>query len=474
MNYTRRVAGGLKVTIGASVVSVVVQSAIMVVMVRLVSANDFGAYAIALVFAWFSTWFVTSAIERSLVVSPDAEALVGRTIPVGLVVCGVGALAILVAVGINLFTPFEMPLGAVGGIVLAQSIAGFSIVPRVHLRMQLRFHRLVIAELAAQTLGTGVVAAVLAWQGLGVGAIVAGANVYSLIVLFGLTSGVPGRLAWPVRTTGNLGLIRQALATSQTNLVEVINSQIPVLVIGWLGQATLGVFNRAYNLVQLPVQMVVASVNRVFVSALVTVENEQDRRRRAARILTQVVATVTTPVCLGVAGAAREFTGVIMGHEWDVAIPAIPFIAISTWGTITAQSFATMIEAARHFEAKARLQVITGALQLLAIVAGAAMFGLPGATAGMAIGGVALLVVLGWYASRLLELGPTVVMRWLLPSLAAGMLCFAWTAGLSMLAPWPELPLFGAQVMGCAVLTGGYFVLFERGFLRELIAAARR
>lgn len=474
MNHSRRVASGLKVTVAASLASVVVQSAIMVILVRLVSANDFGAYAIAMAFAWFSTWFATSAIERSLVVSREAEELVGRTIPVGLVVCCMALAALLVAGTINLLTHFSMPVVEIAGILLAQAIAGFSIVPRVYLRKQMRFHGIVTVELVAQALGTGLVAVVLAWHGWGVGGIVVGAVVHSLIILAGLTPGVPRVLAWPIRREGSAVLMRRAFETSQTNLVEVVNSQVPVLVIGWLGQVTLGVFNRAYNLVQLPVQMVVASVNRVFISALVDVEEEHEKRRRAARILAQVVAAVTTPLCFGVAGASHQFVEVIMGPEWAAAVPVIPFVAVSAWGVITAQCFATIIEAARHFSAKARLQVMTGALQLGAMVVGAASFGLVGATAGMALGGVALLIALGWYAARVLALGPASVARWIWPSFAAGVLCFSWAAGLSALVSVPAPLLLSAQIAGCGLLAGGYFLTFERDFLREIISAVRR
>lgn len=473
LSLTRRVASGVKKTFAASIASAGIQAVIMVVMVRLVSAEDYGAYALAMVVASLSTWFVTSALERSIVTSGDEGQMLGRTVPVGLVVAGSGLAAMLAAGLLQVSGVANLPLGPIAGMLLAQSIAGFSVVPRVLLRSRLQFGRIVTGELIAQIVGTGLIGIGLAAMGWGVYAVIGAAVGYALVSLaiYGLVT--PQAAYWPMRWAGSRRMLVNGLATSQTNLVEVVNGQIPALLISLLGQAVLGLFNRAANLVQLPVQLVVTSVNRVFISALVSVGGDPERHRRGSRLLTQVVAAVTTPVTFGLAGAAREFTLVVMGPAWIDAIPAIPLLAFATWGTITAQSFATIIEAARRFQAKARLQMVVTVALLIGVGLGTT-YGLTGASAGLAFGSFALLALLGWYTARLLDLPKREVAGWLRPGLAAGLLCLGWTAGLSALAPLPEVLLLLLQIAGCGLLAGGYFLVFERPLIKELLAAARK
>lgn len=473
MNLTRRVARGVKTTFAASLASALIQAAIMVVMVRLVAADDYGAYAIAMVVASLSTWFTSSALERSLVTIGDKNHLIGRAVPVGLVVVASGAAAMAVVTLLDFSGLLRLPLGPTAMMLGAQALAGFSVVPRVLLRSRLRFGWIVSGELLAQVLGAGLIGIGLAAAGWGVYAVTMAAVATSAIVLLVQTMITPRTSYWPIRWQGNRQVLRDGLRTSQTNFVEVVNGQIPAILIGLLGQATLGVFNRAANLVQLPVQMVVTSVNRVFISALVTVGSDREKHRRAARLLTQVIAIVSTPVTFGIAGASREFTLVVMGAEWAAAIPVLPFLTVSTWSVVTAQAFATIIEAARRFEAKARLQLVVGVV-LAAGVGFGATTGLVGATAGLALGGVALLALLGWYTARMMELPVRTVAGWLRPGLVAGMLCLGWSLALSAYAPLPPWLVFVLQIAGCGVLAGGYLLGFERALLREILGALRR
>jgi O-antigen/teichoic acid export membrane protein len=168
------------------------------------------------------------------------------------------------------------------------------------------------------------------------------------------------------------------------------------------------------------------------------------------------------------AGSHEQLTHVLLGANWSPASDLIPFLAISTLGVMSGHLFGVFLESTRHFREKVRIQAVSSAVLLLAMLAGST-FGAIGAVIGMA---AASLVFWGLYvlsSSQVIEISAGSIVSWLLPGLGAGLICGVYSAGLPLylsdLAPSSILAL---QISGCGALTLSYYATFHRKLLREL------
>jgi PST family polysaccharide transporter len=100
------------------------------------------------------------------------------------------------------------------------------------------------------------------------------------------------------------------------------------LLIGkWLGPAALGLYSRAYNLMLLPVNQVIAALNPVILPMLAALQADPERFRRAYISALRAIAFVTFPIMAGLAVTAYPFIVVVFGSRWAEAAPLLQILA---------------------------------------------------------------------------------------------------------------------------------------------------
>lgn len=462
----RKARASVKITFAATVVQGLLQAAILVVLARLLDPRDYGYYAIGLSISLMTTGLVSMSIERALVVSPDAAENKGRAIPIMLLLALVSVVVVAAVALVAQRSGWSVEPGVLAVICAAHTIAGLSVVPRVLLRRDLSFGRIVAGELCGQVIGGGVVAIALALAGYGPYALAVGFLTQNLVNLAVLLIQSRQRFQRP-RFDGLGPLVRSAIELGKVGSLEVLHVQLPALVLSArFGAAPLGLFNRVANLVTLPLQLLTSSMSRVMVSAMVAVAAERERLARATGLVLRVSTAIVTPLAFGIAGSAGAFTEAVLGAKWMAAAPLVPVLALATWAALTAHILATLAEAMREFAAKIRIQIVTTGCLLGGLLIGSD-WGLVGAAWGMALSSLVFLVLNIGLASRILAVRQTEILGWMAPGLGAGLACFAGATAVGHLFAEAAWLVLAAQIGVCIASTAIFYLLFDRSLLDQ-------
>ena len=156
-----------------------------------------------------------------------------------------------------------------------------------------------------------------------------------------------------------------------------------------LGTQTLGLYSRAYALMNLPFTHVAAVMSAVLFPALSQLQDDRTRLRRAFLLMTRLTAAASAPVMAAMAVAAPHFISSVYGPRWIGTIVPLQILCVFGYfralyhiGGIVAQSAGRVYDDFRN-------QVIYAGL-----VVAAALVGVPFSIAGVALGvGVAIFVM---------------------------------------------------------------------------------
>lgn len=469
---TRRAVSAVRITVLAGVAGIIIQGLILVVLARLLTPEDYGLFALAAAMSRLSGALVLGSLERLLTVGPEDRRAAH---PAGLHTLLIAAAS---AVGLAAYWAASW----LGGfqhhawlalVVLAASCPGaFVVGAKATLRRQLRFRPIVLGDLCGQILGTGFVAILCAVAGWGAYALAAGVFVQSLAsaVCIGLSARRP--LDLRIELADMPKLLKQLWLTTLMSASEIANGQIPSLLVPLLlGVTQLGLFNRIYALIQLPVEISVNALTRVLISGLVLVKEERGRLLRAFRKIVTLTTALSAPVAAGMIACRHDLVGVVLGPQWLEGAQLVPFLAVSTWATMTGVIFSILNEAAHLFREKTRIQVVSALVLVAAMAGGAVFFGLLGAAAGMAAASLVWLVLSMRCAGRRLETDMREMAGWMRPGAGAALLSGAVGWGVSQLAGG-EISMslrLALEVAACGLATVAYYGLFHRSLLLEIL-----
>ena len=472
MQQRSAIGRGIQLTFVGTVFAVFTQALVTIVLLRLLYPSDYAHYALAVLVAAFSTQATVSVLERAAMLMPNDEALRGAGLVVGLVVLGSACLALAGLAALSGLGLTAVPVGVTATLLAGNVVAGFAAVPRALLRRRMRYGPIVGSEVAAQVVGSGLITVLLATVGLGASAIVIGGLAGAIITLAAMVVAAGKEAYWPVRVAGLRPFAARAVRVLETSLVETTILQIPVIAMSLLGTTALGLFNRAMNLVQLPVQMVASAIGRVMVAELVRSAPEQDRFRDTARRMIVLTTATLFPVCAGLAGATHEFTAVVMGPRWIAAEHALPYFAITAAAMLVSGLLGLVADAAGQLRAKSRLLVVSATVLLASALAGLPL-GLVGVALALMLANIVQVALLIVFVDRWTGTPALQMLRWMVPAIVAGAICFAWTRFASVLLSETDLVVLGIQVLGSVLWVAGYYLSCHRAMVRELVGLLR-
>lgn len=464
----RRVRSSVKIALGGTVASAVVQAGTMVLLARLLGPLDYGFFIVCLSINALSVSFLTSVIERAMVVEADAETLVGRAVPLVLLLLGVAAITVGTVAAVRLWTGWHVDLRVLVIILGAQVVGGLAIVPRALARRDVRFGQIISSELCALLFGNFLTAAILAWSGFGPFALAFGFAIQIAVTTIWMVSCYP-RAICAMRFVHLGGLSETVFGVVKPAVLEAINGQIsPLVVSAALGPVPLGLFNRLYNLVTLPVQLMVSSLSRVMISAFVAVAEDAERRLRVANMTLRAASALITPLSFGLAASGHAFVATVLGDKWLGAAPIVPFLAVAVWANMLGNLLSQLAEAGRRFNDKAKIQAISIVVLIVSLLLGSR-----GGLIGVAMGTmVAALVYLSLYlllTASIVQVTRRTVFLWLVPGLVTGGTCYAVALGIGWaIAGSAQLIVLGGQIAGCGITTMTLLVALDRSLVLTL------
>ncbi|WP_394554210.1 lipopolysaccharide biosynthesis protein [Agromyces sp. MMS24-JH15] len=331
---------GAAITLGAQVLRVLVQLAGIVVLARLLTPADYGVLAMVLAIIGVGEVFrdfglSSAAIQARTVSRAQRTNLFWINTGIGAVL----ALAVCLASG-----PIAGFYGdpALQPVAMALSVTfllnGISTQFRADLNRDLRFGRLSGTEIAGQVAGL-VVGIWGATAGLGTWALVAQQLAAATATLIGVVAVGGWWPGLPRRGVPMGGFLRFGANLVGSQLVTYASRNVDSVIIGaTVGASALGLYNRAFQLMLMPLNQINAPSTRV---ALPVLAKLQDDRRRFAEFIGLGQAFMLNLVGAVLSFACAQAGAVILlalGEQWGGAVPIFQVLALA--GFFTAASYA--------------------------------------------------------------------------------------------------------------------------------------
>jgi PST family polysaccharide transporter len=304
-----------------------------VVLARLLTANDFGLVALALVFINYADVVTDLGVAQALVYFPDSrrrnQCAFLISLAVSLVLCAT-ALAAAPAVARFFGRPDVSLLFQI--LSLSLVLRGLGQVPDALLRRELRFKRRLIAELSRAAV-QGVLSILLAVIGFGPWALVfgylAGSAVWSAAawILCGVR---PERGWWRLDRSLVRSLLAYGLPAAGTAWLLNLVFNVDYLIVGrLLGPQALGYYTVAFRIPELAIINVFLVISAVAFPVFSRARDDRARFERGYVLSLKLQAVYGMGAGVGLAVLAPLLVDVVFGPRWRLA--AVPLQALALY-----------------------------------------------------------------------------------------------------------------------------------------------
>lgn len=328
----RRAVGGAAVTMAAQAAKITIQMVSVITLARLLTPQDYGLIAMVTALIGVADTFRDFGLSSAAIQAPTLSR--GQQANLFWVNTGLGAsLATLTCLCAPLVAAFygRTELTAIT-LAMASSflINGMATQYRADLYRRMLFKRLALADILGPL--TGLLAAIgAAWYGMGFWALVIQqlvALAVALAVMVITARWLPG--GWD-REAGVRSFISFGWRLAGSQLVTYLGNNIDTIMLGLrVSAAQLGVYNRSYQLIAVPMSQIRGPLSTVAIPVLARVQDEQDRFHRYVA-MGQMVLGYTLVVGLAVAaGAAEPLVTLLLGAQWAEAVPLLRLLAVAS------------------------------------------------------------------------------------------------------------------------------------------------
>ena len=478
-SLARRTVAAARWRVAASVLQGAFQLAVGVMLARTLPPSDFGLVALAYVVVGLALLFSEAGLGAALVrVRPLTEAHVRTTFTASLLL-GLAAAALLwvaAPAAAGLLRQDELA-GVLRALAPLFVLGGAGATARALLQRELEFRALFAVELASYVAGYAPVALFLAVSGYGVRALV-----WGMLAQTGVGTAVALVLRrHSFRPLLSRGALREMAGfgggTSLVRLSNFAAGHFDNLVVGrWLGPAALGLYGRAYNVVNLPLAYLSDPAWYVLYPALSELRGQPERVRRAYLAAVRVSALTAAPVLAGMAVAAPHMVPALYGAGWGGAVLPLQLLCAAALFRSMYRVSGALAHASGRVYGEAARQAVFAALT----VAGAGVgtrWGVGGVGAGVAFAGLAMYAMMSRLSLQVLGCGWRPFVAAQLPGAAVGALVGAVALavrGAAERAGFGHGAAFLAILAACAAVAPVALVFLPPGVLPERISARLR
>lgn len=305
--------------------------AVLVFLTRLLTPADFGVVTAALVVINFSLGFSQIGLGPALV---QRQVLEPRHTVTGFIASTLFGLILAVVMWVAAplvaqFFRMDHLTPVVRALSIIFIISGIATVPESLLQRDLRFRLIANRDILAYGVG---------WLGIGVGLAFLGWGPWSLvaaqltqvtirttILLRASPPFLRGRPTW----TSFVELMQYGVGQSVTRMGVILANQADNLVVGrWLGPSALGIYSRAYQLMQIPTGLIADVLDKVLFPTMSRVQD--DSRRLASAYLRATAGLILVMLPIGAVAAilAPELVAVAFGSRWEGLVAPFQVLAL--------------------------------------------------------------------------------------------------------------------------------------------------
>jgi O-antigen/teichoic acid export membrane protein len=319
---TRAIHGGIAKLTGQGA-SLVIRVASIAVLARLLSPADFGLVAMMTVvtglFDILSSAGLSPATVQSAVISDQQRSnLFWINIACSF---ALGLCCILAAPLIVIFYNEPQLLWVAPAFALIFIVNGLGAQHSALLERQLRYGTLTRFEVTGQFVNASV-AILLAWYGAGYWALIFGLIAQSLAMTSAFWWGARWIPGLPHRGTPVGPLLRFGATVSLNQLIVFLAYNVEKILIGrYWGAPALGVYGRAYQLINLPTASLNTAVAGVALSSLSRLQSDPVRHRQYFLKGYSLLLSLTVPLTIFAALFGDDIIRIALGPNWMEAVP---------------------------------------------------------------------------------------------------------------------------------------------------------
>jgi PST family polysaccharide transporter len=372
---------GAAVTFGGQIVRFACQFGGQVALARLLDPVDFGLLAMVtplstLVFLFNDLGLAQATVQRPEITRRDVSSLFWINVAASLAMCLVMA-AVSPAVGWFYHEPRTVPLTI--ALSFALILGGLSSQQIALLGRAMRFRQLANIDVASSAAGAlaGITAA-LAGMGYWSLVVVPYAQLGSTVALSWCYTGwLPGR---PARNAEVAAMMRFGGHTTGANFLNFFSRNLDNVLIGRVyGSATLGLYDRAYKLLLLPLSQISAPVARVAVPLLSRLQNDPPRYRAAYLQMLQAIHLAAFPGMITALAVPHAVVLTLFGQKWVGVAPILTWLAIAALPSFVGNSTGWLFSSQGRTASQLRWGMVSATLFVSSFI-----IGLPSGAIGVA------------------------------------------------------------------------------------------
>jgi O-antigen/teichoic acid export membrane protein len=301
----------------------------LMVLARLLGPKDFGLVGMVTAFTGVLMLFrdfglSAAAIQRTTVTDEQISTLFWINIVVGVLL---GLLAVAGAPAIAAFYHEPRLIGVTAVLALGFVFNAAGVQHSVLLQRQMRFTALAIVNTVALIVGTAI-AIGGAKAGYGYWALVAMTVTTPLVSTVGFwlaTAWIPRR---PHRRAGIRSMMRFGGTVTLNGLIAYVANNFDKILLGrYWGVDALGIYGRAYQLINIPTDNLNSAAGEVAFSALSRLQDDPARLKSYFLKGYSVVMALTFPITVACALFADDMILVLLGPKWAAAAPIFRLLA---------------------------------------------------------------------------------------------------------------------------------------------------
>jgi lipopolysaccharide exporter len=448
-----------------------------IVLARVLTPDDFGLAALALVFITYAEVITDLGVAQAVIYLPRSR----RTADAALAVSTLWGLALFAGAWLTApivadffgrpeVTPMFRAFGA------SLLVGGLGGVPDALLRKELAFRKRLVA-IVGRVVVKGGVSISLAVAGAGPWALVWGyvaGEATWLVAVWALAGYRPGSTLWRLRRETIAPLVAYGLPAAGSAVVMALVFNVDYLIVGQrLGAEALGFYTIAYRIPELLILQALWVVSTVAFPLFSLVRDDPGRLERSYLLGTSVQAVYGAATGLGLAMVAPMLVPVVFGEQWSASI--VPLEAIAVYAV-----FGSMAKSALDlYKGVGRPGLaVTLSLVRLILVVPALLYATRHGIAGVAWAQVAtsflMLLVYQTIANRIVGVSPGRFLRALVPAAALGVGVVLFAGAVRVWMPGSDLLRLVAAVAAGAAGGLALMWLADRDFVRRLRILLRR
>lgn len=397
----RIAAGGALVAMGGQLLKIAVQFGGVLLLARLLTPRDYGLVTMVLAMVGVGEvlrdfGLSSAAIQARQLSRAQRDNLFWINTAIGLVLA---ALVFVCAGRIATFYGEPLLRGIAQAMALTFLLNGLTTQYRAHLTRELHFKRLTAAEIGGQLAGLAVAIA-LAVAGYGYWALVLQQIVQAATILAVMVAAARWLPGLPKREGEVRGFLRFGGNVMASQMLAWLSNNVGQILIGSrLGAAPLGLYNRAFALVTMPLTQLNAPATSVALPVLSRLQ--ADPVRYAAFLLRGQAALMHLLVAVLAFACAQAGPLIVLalGAHWAGAVPMFQALAIGAAFQSAGYAAYWVFLSKGITASQLRYSVVSRTL-VIACIAFGAQRGALGVAAGYAVGSALAWPLVLWWLRR--------------------------------------------------------------------------